>query len=59
MQTSIDAAREARKPAESFHLARAAAVVAAITLATLPGAATAAGQRSCHPRSRHPLAGRV
>jgi hypothetical protein len=44
MQTSIDAAREAHKPTKSSRLARAAAVVAANTLATLPGASIAAGQ---------------
>jgi uncharacterized protein YndB with AHSA1/START domain len=43
MQTSIDAAREARKPTESSRLAKAA-LVAGITLATLAGAAIAAGQ---------------
>jgi hypothetical protein len=44
MQTSIDAAREARKPTESSRLAKAAALVAGTTLATLAGAAIAAGQ---------------
>src|SRR5580693_7365616 len=43
MQTSIDAAREARKPTKSSRLAKAAALVAAITLATLAGVAIAAG----------------
>jgi hypothetical protein len=44
MQASIDAAREARKPTESSRLAKAAALVAGITLAILAGAAIAAGQ---------------
>ena len=44
MQTSIDAAREARKPTKSSRLARAAALVAATMLATLAGAAIAAGR---------------
>jgi hypothetical protein len=44
MQTSIDAAREARKPTGSSRLAKAAALVAATTLATLAGAAIAAGK---------------
>jgi hypothetical protein len=44
MRTSIDAAREALKPTESSRLAKAAALVAATTLATLAGAAIAAGQ---------------
>ncbi|WP_426422065.1 hypothetical protein [Bradyrhizobium genosp. A] len=44
MQTSIDAAREARKPTESLRLAKAAVLVAATMLATLAGAAIAAGQ---------------
>ena len=44
MQKSIDVVREARKPTESSRLAKAAALVAGITLATLTGAAIAAGQ---------------
>jgi hypothetical protein len=44
MQTSIDAARKARKPTQSSRVAKAAAPVAGITLATLTGAASAAGQ---------------
>jgi hypothetical protein len=44
MKTSIDAAREAPKPTESSRLAKAAALVAATMLATLAGAAIAAGQ---------------
>jgi hypothetical protein len=43
MKTSIDAAREARKPTESSRLAKAAAV-ATTTLATLASAAVSAGQ---------------
>jgi hypothetical protein len=41
MQTPIDAGREARKPTESSRLAKAVALVAATTLATLAGAAIA------------------
>jgi len=44
MQTSIDAAREARKPTESSRLAKAAALVPRTALATLAGPAIAAGQ---------------
>jgi hypothetical protein len=48
MQTSIDAAREARKPTESLRLAKAAVLVAATMLATLAGAAIAA----CQPQGQ-------
>jgi hypothetical protein len=44
MQTSIDAAHEARKPTESSRLAKAATLVAATTLAILASAAISAGQ---------------
>ena len=44
MQTSIDAAREARMPTKLSRLAKAAALVVGTTVVTLAGAATAAGQ---------------
>jgi hypothetical protein len=51
MQTSIDAAREERKPTKSLRLAKPAALVAATTLATLAAAAIAAGQPQGHMAS--------